>query len=53
MAAILKWLKIGRLYDFYLMASTFDIGECLMSNQNLVSDFYRWRMRSNPLYPMD
>ena len=53
MAAILKWLKIGSPYDFYLMASTIDIGEGLMSKKNLVSDFHRWKLHSNPLCPMD
>ena len=33
MAAILKWPKTGSPSDFYLMASTFDIGEGLMSKK--------------------
>ena len=45
--------QIGSPYDFYLMASTFDIGEGLMSKKNLVSEFHRWRVHSNPLCPMD
>ena len=40
MAAILKWAKIGKPSDFYLMASTFDIGGGLMISKNLVSDFF-------------
>ena len=35
MAAILKWPKIGSLSDFYLMASTFNIGGGLMSKKKL------------------
>ena len=53
MAAILKWPKIGSPSDFYLMASTFNIGEGLMSKTNLVSDFHGWRVHSNLLWPMD
>ena len=44
MAAILKWPKTGSPSDFYLMASTFDIGGGLVSKKNLVSDFHRWRV---------
>ena len=35
MAAILKWPKIGSPSDLYLMASTFDIREGLMSKKKL------------------
>ena len=46
MAAILKWTETGNLSDFYLIASTFDIGGGLMSKKNLVSDFHGWRVHS-------
>ena len=46
MAAILKRPKIGGPSDFYLMASTLNIGGGPRNNKNLVSD-------SNPLCPID
>ena len=35
MATILKWPKTGSQSDFYLMASTFDIGGGLMSKKKI------------------
>ena len=51
-ATILKWPKTGSQSDFYLMASTFDIGSGLVSKKNLVSDVHGWRVHSSPLWPM-
>ena len=53
MAAILKWPKIGSPSCFYLMTASFDIRGGLMSKKNLVSDFHRLRVHSNPLWPME
>ena len=39
MAAISKWPKTGSPSDFYLMASTFDIGGGLMSKKTLSQIF--------------
>ena len=40
MAAILKWPKIGSPSDFYLMASTFNIGGGLMSKKKTWSQTF-------------